>query len=183
MSLCVAFEHNFLAANAQLERIQRPMIVTSGPCIATLLKMQSLILDTDPTSDFALGALSYQLVDELQTAAEVSATETPPPWLRRAAVMLRERCLDRISIEEVAKQVGVHPSHLTRAFRQHLNETPGDYLRRHRLEWAVRQLTRTRKPVQLIAQEAGFADQAHFTRHFKRTVGVSPTAFRRSLIV
>jgi AraC family transcriptional regulator len=55
----------------------------------------------------------------------------------------------------------------------------GEYVRRERLDWAVAQLTTTDTPVATVAAEAGFADQSHFTRAFKRHTGLTPGRYRR----
>jgi AraC family transcriptional regulator len=53
-------------------------------------------------------------------------------------------------------------------------------VRRLRVDWALRELSTSARSLSEIALDAGFADQSHFTRVFKRQVGVSPGAFRRS---
>ena len=57
--------------------------------------------------------------------------------------------------------------------------TPGAYLRSLRLEAARRALLETDRPLTEIAFDAGFFDQAHFTRAFRRAIGLPPAAFRR----
>jgi AraC family transcriptional regulator len=52
------------------------------------------------------------------------------------------------------------------------------YLRRLRLEWAAERLRKPDDPLAEIASAAGFADQSHFTRRFKRLFGVTPAVFR-----
>jgi AraC family transcriptional regulator len=54
----------------------------------------------------------------------------------------------------------------------------GEYLRRLRLDWAASQLAATETPLALLAAEAGFADQSHFTRAFKRHAGLTPARYR-----
>ncbi|HEY7818875.1 MAG TPA: helix-turn-helix transcriptional regulator [Vicinamibacteria bacterium] len=54
----------------------------------------------------------------------------------------------------------------------------GQYARRLRVERACREILKGEQTLADIALEAGFADQAHFTRVFKRFLGVPPGAFR-----
>ena len=57
----------------------------------------------------------------------------------------------------------------------------GAYVRRLRLEWVARQLAESERPLARLALAAGFADQSHFTRAFKRYSGLTPSAYRRTM--
>jgi AraC-like DNA-binding protein len=57
----------------------------------------------------------------------------------------------------------------------------GSYVRRLRLDWAARELVRSETSLAGVALEAGFADQSHFTRFFKRHTGLTPQAYRRAM--
>jgi AraC family transcriptional regulator len=57
--------------------------------------------------------------------------------------------------------------------------TIGEYVRALRLDWATGQLVDSRKPLAVIAMEAGYADQSHFTRSFRRHTGSTPAEYRR----
>jgi AraC family transcriptional regulator len=102
----------------------------------------------------------------------------PPAWLRTAEERLRARLTDRIGLGELAEEVGVHPTHLARAFRAHYGLSVGEYGRRLRLAWAAAELARGETPLAEIAAGAGFADQSHFTRVFRQHVGVTPAVYR-----
>ncbi|HYR28431.1 MAG TPA: helix-turn-helix transcriptional regulator, partial [Thermoanaerobaculia bacterium] len=66
-------------------------------------------------------------------------------------------------------------------FRRHFRCTVGDYVRERRIEYASRELARSATPLALIALDAGFASQAHFSTTFKRMTGFTPAAYRRTL--
>lgn len=95
---------------------------------------------------------------------------------------MRERLealpLEQPTAAELAKSARVDPGELARAFRAHYGEGLGDYARRLRLEWAAVQLARTDTALARLAAEAGFADQSHFTRAFKRRYGLAPGQYR-----
>ena len=78
----------------------------------------------------------------------------------------------------MARRAGVHAVHLSRAFRSHFGCTVGDYIRQLRVEHARKQMTHTSTPLVDIAADAGFSDQAHFTRIFKRLTGMTPGQYR-----
>lgn len=111
-------------------------------------------------------------------AAGGRPSRRPPAWLKSAEELLRERTGDCLSLGELAAAVGVHPAHLARAFRARHGVSVGDYGRRVRLDWAAAEIGRGELPLAMIATQAGFADQSHFTRLFKRYVGTTPARYR-----
>jgi AraC-like DNA-binding protein len=86
------------------------------------------------------------------------------------------------SLTDVAMRCGLTPSTFTHAFRAEFGCTPSALLRRHRVEKAATLLRASRESLSSIAHSAGFADQAHLCREFKRILGTSPGEFRRALI-
>jgi len=102
---------------------------------------------------------------------------------KRRVLELIHAALDaRLTIETLAGEAGLSPAHFARAFRESLGQPPHQYLLALRLERARRLLETTHASLSDIAQRAGFADQAHFTRLFKRAFGVTPGAMvRRAL--
>lgn len=104
-----------------------------------------------------------------------------PGWLRTAMEIIHADYRSDLDISALAAHVGVHPSHLAREFRRHRHESIGSFVRRLRLDWAQTRLATSEDPISQIALEAGFADQSHFTRAFKRYCGVSPARYRSAL--
>ena len=103
-----------------------------------------------------------------------------PRWLHNAVEYLTEHRLDRINLSELAASVGVHPSRLAHEFRDRLGITAGEYVRRLRLEWAANRLREADAQIAEIAIHAGFYDQSHFSRTFRKHFGVTPADWRRS---
>ena len=119
---------------------------------------------------------------ELLTSASRQARESrgTPIWLGRVVEFLHAEFRHAPALTEVARVAGVHPSHLVREFKRVYGETPAARLRRLRVESTVTQVTATDDSLSEIAAAAGFADQSHFTRHFRRHFGLSPLAYRRA---
>jgi AraC family transcriptional regulator len=101
-----------------------------------------------------------------------------PPWLARTRELLHASFRRPPPIDELAREAGVHPDYLARAFRVRFGVPVGTYVRRLRLEWAAARLAGTEEPIAQIALDAGFADQSHFTRAFKRYAGLTPGEYR-----
>ncbi len=102
-----------------------------------------------------------------------------PPWLDRAEEILRTRFVEPPGLAAIAAELGIHPVHLARRFRRRFGCTAGEYVRRLRLERAERQLIGSDRPVGAIAHDAGFFDQSHFTRLFRRKTGLAPGRYRK----
>ncbi len=132
-----------------------------------------------------LSALAVESValEMLVTLARLDSAESrrPAPWLLRAQELLHAHFAAVVRAADVASAVGVHPAHLARAFRAHFKLSMGSYVRRLRLDWAARELARSETPLAALAVAAGFADQSHFTRTFKRYSGLTPMAYRRAM--
>jgi AraC family transcriptional regulator len=132
----------------------------------------------DAVTPLAVEALGLEL---LAVAARRFAPDTvearTPPWLERVRERLHDAFDDRASLTDLAAMAGVHPGHLTRAFRRHYGRSVGAYQRAVRLDWAAGQLT-AGAPLAAVSSNAGFADQSHFTRAFKRQFGRTPGQYR-----
>lgn len=129
----------------------------------------------DAAASLGLEALASELMDpEPEDAFQRGA----PPWLRRARELLHDLRGRSPALQVMATELGVHRSHLARAFRVWHGCTLGDYARRLRLREAAGELAATATPLAQVADAAGFSDQSHFGREFRRSFGLTPARFR-----
>ena len=148
-------------------------------------------------------ALSSTLNDErdsveecLRRAAEilqaVDVAHPPPtqatkgglaPWQIRKVTAHIETNLDMpIRSSELAASVRLTPCHFSRAFRNSFGCSPLEYITRRRVKHAQGLMLATDAPLSQIALACGLADQAHFSRLFRRFVGESPRSWRRARV-
>lgn len=99
--------------------------------------------------------------------------------LAAATGMLLDRLAEPPSLAELAGAVGVSRFALLRAFRAKHGLPPYAYLNQHRVRRARVMIARG-EPLAEVAVSVGFIDQAHLSRHFRRTVGVTPGEYRRA---
>jgi AraC-like DNA-binding protein len=97
--------------------------------------------------------------------------------LARAAEFIAENCTHSLKLEDVCKAADLSASHLIRAFKERYGMTPHAYLINRRIQYSRAQLRRGREIVD-VALDAGFADQAHLQRTFKRLVAATPGQYR-----
>lgn len=126
-------------------------------------------------------AVESQVLEMLAAAIRTPPPResSPPPWLRRAHELLHDRFLEDLTLAELATAVEVHPVYLARMYRRSYRISFAQHLRDLRLDWAAFQLIHARTPISMIALDARFADQAHFTRAFHLRHGLPPGRFRR----
>jgi AraC family transcriptional regulator len=105
------------------------------------------------------------------------------PWQVRTVASHVESNLDKpIRSSDLATVVRLDPGYFCRVFRESFGEPPLSYVSRRRIERAQRLMLETDTPLSQIALDCGFADQAHFSRLFRRVAGDTPRAWRRARI-
>jgi AraC-like DNA-binding protein len=101
--------------------------------------------------------------------------------IRRAIALMEANYASKLTRDEVARAACLSPFHFSRLFHRIVGLAPHQYLLRCRLRNAQKLLsTEEGRSVADVAAETGFADQAHFSRHFRRAFGKSPQQFRRA---
>jgi AraC family transcriptional regulator len=133
-------------------------------------------------SDSASALAIEALVLELLVLGQRRALDdgAAPAWLGRVREYLHAHFAEQLSLQQLAREAGVHPAHLARVFRRHQRCSIGGYVRRLRLEAAQRQLAESELPLAEIAVAAGFSDQSHFSRLIRAETGLTPTQYRRA---
>jgi AraC family transcriptional regulator len=147
-------------------------------------KMHREFAVADSATPLALEGLTFELLAAGSRATKQPARGNgiPAPWLCRVRELPHERFTSRdLRIADLRALVDVHPVYLTRAFRNHFGLTPAEYLRQLRLTWSATARAESASSIAEIAAEAGFTDQSHFTRVFRRAFGETPGGFGRSM--
>jgi len=106
------------------------------------------------------------------------AARHAPSWLSRIRDKLNAEYCERLTLDALGSEAGVHPVHLSRVFRKYTGEGIGECVHRLRIKAACQRMLASEIRLAEIAVEAGFADQSHFTRAFHKVTGMSPGAFR-----
>ena len=178
---CVEMEESWLARFGQAERLARLTPgVHEGEVVFFALRLHRELREPDAVTPLAADGLVLEMLAAL--ARENERLEGhPPSWMARVKDRLRSEIRPRPGLRELARDAGVHPIYLARAFRRFERCSVGEYARRHRVRRACQDLIADEKSLAEIALELGFADQAHFTRVFKRLTGLPPGAFRRGI--
>jgi AraC-like DNA-binding protein len=135
---------------------------------ASPLERESVLLDT----------LGHFVERYAQTAPPPRPEGREPGAVARAREYLEAHYAADVRLADLSRLTGLTPYHLNRVFSRTLGLPPHAFQTQVRILHATR-LLRLGRPPATVAAETGFADQSHFTRRFKTTVGVTPGAYRQ----
>jgi AraC-like DNA-binding protein len=113
----------------------------------------------------------------LRLGTHRSAHRKRVPRLERAADFIRQNCTRSLKLEEICAEASLSASHLIRAFKKEHGLTPHAYQLNCRIEFGRSQL-RAGHSIADVALAAGFSDQAHFQRSFKKFVAATPGQYQ-----
>lgn len=131
-----------------------------------------------------LGLLGDGLLTALVSAAFAPPSRRPgrsalsDRQLRLAVDYIDERCGETIRLSELARLAGLSESYFSHAFKAATGMPPHRWQLQARVRKAKRLIARAEASLSEIATELGFADQAHFTRVFRKLSGCTPMEWR-----
>lgn len=147
--------------------------------LLTVQYLHGLIGRTDDISDMMSEALIRTLCLHLyrDPVAHPSAT-LHPKVVRAIEDYIQANLRNRITLDDLVELAGMQMSEFMTAFQSTFGTTPTQFLIAQRLDRAKRLLIETNLDVGLVAIEAGFFDNSHLTRFFKRAHNMTPKEFR-----
>lgn len=101
------------------------------------------------------------------------------PRVSRTLDHIQRNLSQPLRILDLAKSAGMSSYQLDLRIRGLFGLSLGQYLVRARIEFACNLLRHTDQPISVIALDSGYADQAAFTRQFRKSVGLTPSQYRR----
>ncbi|HUG64663.1 MAG TPA: helix-turn-helix domain-containing protein [Gaiellaceae bacterium] len=170
------------AAGEDGERLFSPILRDCTKVVAhasTLLgwRISKELECSDACARLALEGLALELL-ACAGRAGAETVHRDAGWLPTVRDIVDESTPRVVSLHELGEIVERHPAHVARAFRDAYGVSVTTYARARRLEWATVAVASTDDPLARIALDAGFADQSHFTRSFRRHHGVTPGRYR-----
>lgn len=156
--------------------------VHDGPLRAALARLHALL--ARETAGAGLDAeAGLALIAERITRHLARIPQAPAPPSRGSARQLRDfldsRATGDVSLAEASALLGRSTPHLVRSFTREFGLSPHAYVIGRRVD-AARALLLQGAPPAEVAIAAGFYDQAHFTRHFRKHTSATPAAYARS---
>ena len=176
-----ALQHELGASADEVFRPYPATLSREPELFAALTRLYTTLLDPDHETLHKQSA-TVEFFGQLQLAlapARMPEAAAPLKQLQDAADFIAEHCTHALRLEEICRAAGLSPSYLIRAFKRHYGMTPHAYLLNRRIQLSQHWL-RQGQDLAEVALAAGFADQAHFQRTFKRQLAATPGQYRIS---
>ena len=143
----------------------------------------------DHSGDMILSQLTMLLVSlkrqteskseaKLQTSNSIHSENE---IIRRAQIYISTHIREKLSVPVVARQVDVSPSYLTALFHKNLQISPGEYIRRIKLQESKQMIRENNLNFTEIAAALQYSTVHHFSRQFKEKFGITPTEYAKSV--
>jgi AraC-like DNA-binding protein len=145
------------------------------------------VLQNEPRDAARTGTALRSFGRFVEVVAEMIATDdetTKEPeqdaWLGKSLRLLGTRGANGWPTPQaVAREVGLSYENFRKRFAQLSGESPGQYQKRRRLDWACAAIYHGDHTIKEIAGELDFCDVFHFSKAFKQVVGMTPSEYRR----
>ncbi|MGP0098620.1 MAG: helix-turn-helix transcriptional regulator [Terriglobales bacterium] len=131
----------------------------------------------DEVDESSVETLLFEMLAEVALMRREKVTQAPA-WLGRILEKLAADYRERLTLDELGREAGVHPVHLSRVFRKFVGDGIGEYVHRLRIRAACEAMLAPEISLAEISLAVGFADQSHLTRVFRRATGMTPAGFR-----
>src|SRR5579863_7937154 len=174
-------------ANTHASLVSIPDLAAHDSGREALLKLISVAaatLDSDRATARACIERAAELLSVTDEACPAQAAAAIrgglAPWQQRnVAAYVAAHIGSTIRIGELARVARLSVGHFFRAFRESFGEPPFAHITTQRIQRAQWLMLNSRASLSQIAFDCGMCDQAHFTRVFRRIVGINPGVWRR----
>jgi AraC-like DNA-binding protein/quercetin dioxygenase-like cupin family protein len=180
----------FDLAGEGLEPLMNRKFTASRQAVALLRQM---LREHEHLDEFSYDMIIYQLnmllLELLREAAAPSgvklqtsnAIHSENEIIRKAQQYISTHIREKLSVPLVARQVDVSPSYLTALFHKNLQISPGEYIRRIKLQESKQMIRENDLNFTEIAAALQYSTVHHFSRQFKEKFGITPTEYAKSV--
>ncbi len=184
---------SFLTAIFDGEGIQAQPLLCRVLCLEALSPALACLVQEHQSPDGFSQQMSFHVLSLIMLAlcrAAGSAPAAPVPArpqrgendiIRRAQQHICNHIRKKLSVTLVAKRIDVSPSYMTALFHKHLAISPGEYIRRAKLEESKRLIQEGAMNFTEIAAALEYSTVHHFSRQFKEHFGMTPTEYAKRI--
>lgn len=137
-------------------------------------------MHTKPGRDAALARLcrfQQLLADIFVQDGQLSNDEDEDDWLKRALELLRADLTEPVDYPTLTASLNMSYENFRRRFARQAGVSPGKYRIQQRMQLACEMLVHKSVTVKQVSQELGFFDEFHFSKQFKKIIGMTPSKF------
>lgn len=179
--------HPFFAEMPQWSVLHAAELPRLGPLALVCGLLEAELRGNEPGADIAMHGLldltfTYALRHVIGRCAVAQAgwsQAAQDPQVGRIVSLMHDDPAYPWTLESLAKRAGLSRTSLAERFRDTMGDTPLNHLRTLRMQRAVKLLAETDRTLEAVATAVGYRDAFSFSKVFKRTVGLSPKAFRQ----
>lgn len=167
----------------------KPLVVAEGPLPTDIeelwlemgaLSSRELRAPLDYLALSGMARLWWARICDFAAIELDAASHATHPALSEALAFMRSRFHEPITVADVAQHVHLSGGYLRNLFREHLGKSFRKVLLDMRLAQAKRLLLGSDMLLDDVARQVGYSDVHHFSRAFRREVGVPPSTYRSS---
>ena len=141
----------------------------------SLLKMYHEADQADHFSAVSIQMLLLELISDTKKLHK----KQPPLWLKTIVDFLQDNWQEHPGLTELASLSGVSPITVSKHFSKYMGCTLGEYMRKLKIQNALRLIPTGTLSLTEVAYYCGFADQSHFTRNFRKLTHFLPKAYQK----
>ena len=173
-----ALQHEVGVSPNQDFRAFSTTLTTDARLYAGLNRLYTLLLDqhAEHLHKHSAAISFFSTMQSTLTPAPAVTAEANRKLIR-AAEFISDNCTRTLKLDDICAAADLSASYLIRAFKQHFGMTPHAYLVNRRIQYGRARLKQGHAIAE-VALEAGFSDQAHFQREFKRLSAATPGQYR-----
>ncbi|MDY8137704.1 AraC family transcriptional regulator [Aquimarina sp. 2201CG5-10] len=172
----IEFEKNwFEKNNIDIDLWEGSKLIKNPKLHHILAKLYAEFKYADAYSEISSELLISELCQNIEKE-KIYWFEKNPPWLVSLIEIIHLH-KEPFNLKSLSQQLGIHPGHLSRAIPKYFSTTLGDYIRQVKIKRAIDLMLSSNASLSSISYECGFSDQSHFSRTFKRYMGMMPKEF------
>ena len=169
------FQYQFMTASPE-KYVFRDM---NTPEYAKIIRKAANLTETNSSNYFLANSVLLEVFAHLtKEIGDNIAVPRVPTMAERIKYHLDLKYAEKLQIQELADDLGIHPNYLSQVFHDSFGISPKKYLMGLKMSKAVHLLTTTEMAISGISVSLGFEDQLTFSKVFKKHYGVSPTRYR-----
>ncbi|MEN8077867.1 AraC family transcriptional regulator [Clostridioides difficile] len=143
------------------------------------------MIDNPPINyhnELLLHGLMYKFLAKLSMTSNISyigkTSNHINSYIEKSVEYINKHYSGDIKIQDIADELAIHRSYLSKIFKQVIGKSPQEYLVYFRVNKAIELLEKTDLPISEISNLVGYYDQVAFSKIFKKLQGVSPNRYR-----
>ena len=180
---------SFMMSGEALDVLYNRKFRVTPKMVSLLQKMLQERERNDPYKEDVILSMLRLLLVELLRCADASPENLPlsnsvnneNEIISKAQQFISNHVDQKLSVPMVSKGVDVSPSYLTALFHKHLQISPGEYIRRIKLQKSKQMIREGNLNFTEIASVLQYSTVHHFSRQFKEKFGLTPTEYARSV--